>query len=283
VIEWSHIFIARALIGATAVANVSHIRRLSSALLDFVYPPYCPGCDACQAPDDRQALCAECIRSLHATPWPRCDRCCAPLGATGAEPGTPLRGCQNCFHRPQSGLERVLVLSDFVGIAERAIHNLKFNGIKQIGSLLGSHIAADPDLRQQLDAVELLVPVPLHPARQRERGFNQAELISVGLADKLRIPVDSVSLTRHRPTVQQARLEADDRLANTSGAFTLLPPLSGLNSRAHPGTIGLVDDVATTGATLSACAAALQGHTDARIIGIAVASPFRSVAESIRK
>ncbi|MCX8214295.1 MAG: hypothetical protein OTJ97_07295, partial [SAR202 cluster bacterium] len=130
------------------------------------------------------------------------------------------------------------------------------------------------ELELQLNTLDLLVPVPLHPARQRERGFNQAQLISMGLSVNLKIPVDSGCLHRHRSTVQQARLEAGDRLTNTQGAFRAKRPPNRLAVSTEAGTIGLVDDVATTGATLAACAVALRQQTDARIVGIAVASPY---------
>jgi len=101
----------------------------------------------------------------------------------------------------------------------------------------------------------------------------------MGLSDNLEIPVDSGCLHRHRSTVQQARLEAGDRLTNTQGAFRAKRPPNRLAVSTEAGTIGLVDDVATTGATLAACSVALKQQTDARIVGIAVASLFRSVVE----
>jgi ComF family protein len=243
------------------VVIASHARRFSSSLLDFIYPLHCLGCELWQAPGDRQALCGACIRFLQATPGPL------------------LAGCANCSHRPDGCLERVL--ADFSNVVEAAIHSLKFNGIKKIGPLLGRQIGAsrELELQLQLNTLDLLVPVPLHPARQRERGFNQAQLIGMGLSVNLEIPVDSGCLHRHRSTVQQARLEAGDRLTNTQGAFRAKRPPNRLAVSTEAGTIGLVDDVATTGATLAACSVALKQQTDARIVGIAVASLFRSVVE----
>lgn len=243
----------------------SHVARFGSALLDFVYPPHCPVCDVWQAPDDREPMCRVCTSSLLATIGPRCHRCSAPLDGLSSS-----GSCPNCVHWRDIHFDRALVLADFSGVAGDAIHTLKFNGIKQIGSFLGRQMAAHPDLRSELEALDLLVSVPLHAARQRERGYNQAQEIARGLADCLGIPLDDGCVRRSRPTRQQARLDASERAANTDGAFAAMRPVVG-----SPARLGLVDDVLTTGATLSACASALTLATDAQIIGLAVASPFR--------
>ena len=246
----------------------TQLARIGAAFLDFVYPPHCPVCEAWQPPDEREALCKECAHALMATADQRCDRCSAPLAVPAGE-----SACSNCDHWVDINFSRAVVLTDFRGVAHDAIHSLKFNGIKQIGPFLGSRLAAHPDLQTGLAALDLLIPVPLHAARQRERGYNQAEEIAKGLAAALCIPLVSDCLRRIRPTHQQARLEASERLANTNGAFKAARPICG-----SPRHIGLVDDVMTTGATLSACAAALQPATDAQIIVLAVASPFRAAS-----
>ncbi len=178
--------------------------------------------------------------------------------------------CRNCTNWETIHFGRALVLTDFVGVAADAIHKLKFSGIKHIGPFLGRQIAASGDLAPTLASVDLLVPVPLHAARQRERGYNQAEQIAHGLAEALTIPLDAGCVRRCRPTLQQARLQASERVANTEGAFESVRSPAGA-----PLCIGLVDDVLTTGATLSACAAALSCATNAEIIAVALACPFR--------
>lgn len=243
-----------------------HVVRFGAALLDFVYPPHCPVCDVWQPPDDREPVCRVCINSLLATISPRCDRCSAPLKA----PSSLGSSCPNCVSWRGIHFDRALVLADFSGVAGDAIHSLKFSGIKKIGPFLGRQMAGHPDLRAGLAALDLRIPVPLHAARQRERGYNQAKEIALGLSESLGIPLDDGCVRRCRPTRQQARLDASERAANTDGAFeTMRSPLG------SPARIGLVDDVLTTGATLSACASALSRATGAHVIGLAVASPFR--------
>ncbi len=200
---------------------------------------------------------------------PRCARCSAPVQ-------TPASGsaCDNCEHWIDNGLERSLILADFRGVAHDAIHALKFNGIKQMGPFLGRQFAVHAEMQAGCADLDLLIPVPLHAARQRERGYNQAAEIARGLAVVLDLPVVTDCLRRIRPTRQQARLEVAARRENIMGAFHAAGPLPGA-----PHRIGLVDDVMTTGATMSACASALGSVTSAQIIGVAIASPFRQRAD----
>jgi ComF family protein len=257
--------------GAIAVSVTTHLVAFGGALLDFLYPPHCPVCEAWQPPAARAILCGACVDALMAVAGPRCDRCSAPVD--GLPDGSP---CRNCAQWTDISFARAIVLSDFRGVAHDAIHGLKFNGIRQMGRFLGSRFAVHPDLQTKLAPLDLLIPVPLHGARQRERGYNQAEEIARGLASELHIPLVNDCLRRIRPTRQQAKLEAAERLENMTGAFAAASRLA-----ASPHCIGLVDDVMTTGATLSACAEALRVVTGAQIIGLAIASPFRGAPEPI--
>ena len=103
-------------------------------------------------------------------------------------------------------------------------------------------------LAERLAPVDFLVPVPLHPARLRERGYNQSLEIALGLGEVLGMPVLEGVLRRCKNTAQQAQLAASQRQRNVESAFSLEEPLP-------PGRcIALVDDVLTTGATIGACA-----------------------------
>lgn len=260
----------------SSTTHLAHLGgRLGGALLDFIYPPHCPGCGAWQAADDREALCRACRGQLLAPLGPRCPRCGVPGdGATIPSWGPSHGPCANCAHWQSMAFEAALVMADFAGAAQGAIHALKFSGIKKVGRFLGGCIAAHPELQSGLADLEELVPVPLHPARQRERGYNQAEEIARGLGHALGVPVRTDRVLRLRPTRQQARLAATERIANLAGAFA---PHRGGVAPGEGRPIGLVDDVLTTGATFSACAQALdRAMPGARIRAIAVASPFRS-------
>ena len=136
------------------------------------------------------------------------------------------------------------------------VHAFKYAGHQTLAAPLGARLADHPHL--SLDAVDLVVPVPLHPWRRFGRGFNQAERI----ARHLGLPVTHV-LARRRWTASQAGLHADIRSRNVSNAFTIAPRLTAggrrsLRSGLSKARVLLVDDVVTTGATLSACARVLR-------------------------
>jgi ComF family protein len=113
----------------------------------------------------------------------------------------------------------------------------------------------------------VLVPVPLHAAKKRERGYNQSELLSNEVSRFTGIETDARVLKKKRNTLSQAGLDSDRRLVNVRGAFRAAPP-GGLAGR-H---VILIDDVVTTGATLGECALALSDSGAVEVIGCAVAS-----------
>ena len=240
---------------------LSQLRYLGRSLLDFVYPAHCLACGTAVA-DAGDALCAACWDEILTVRPVRCGRCCCPLQA-------PAPSCVNCASW-DPGLERAVVLSPFAGAVQEAIHAVKFRQQPALGCELGRRFARAPRLAAILREVDLLIPVPLHPARRRERGYNQSLHIATGLAEVLGLPVCPQLLRRRRPTRQQTRLDADERRRNLRGAFEVTAELP-----AHT-CIGVVDDVVTTAATLAACAQALGQAGARRVWGVALACPFQS-------
>jgi ComF family protein len=153
-----------------------------------------------------------------------------------------------------------------------AIHALKYDGVKEVAEPLGRLLAerwqAAPGAR-----VAGIIPVPLHPARQEERGFNQSALLARALAEVLALPVREELLSRSRATVPQVGLPRAERLKNVAGAFRATPEAAG-----QPWL--LVDDVCTSGATLDASASALRAQGARAIWAITVARPAATVASS---
>lgn len=150
------------------------------------------------------------------------------------------------------------------GTGPAIVHALKYHGWHAIALEMADRIAR---LGWPLDVVEeraALVPVPLAPARERERGFNQSERLVHALAERWRVPAWCDVLERARSTRTQTRLTPEERLANVSGAFRARDEFRPLR-HAH---VVLVDDVVTTAATLNACAAALYAG-GARIVSYA--------------
>jgi ComF family protein len=119
--------------------------------------------------------------------------------------------------------------------------------------------------------VDLLVPVPLHPARQRERGYNQAELLARAFGDRIGLPVVNTGLRRARSTRPQISLNASDRRENVQDAFTYQPRTADQGDAVRGRRVLVVDDVCTTGSTLEACSLALKAGGASSVWGFTLA------------
>ena len=237
---------------------------ISRAVLDFLYPRHCVACDR-PLRADAEYLCPACWRRLPVIERARCWRCSCPP-ADDAEGGDGA--CPNC-HSWAAEPERVLAWARFDDVTPDLVHQIKFSGKRRLARALGRRMAGCEWLRDELDRIDALVPVPLHPTRLRERGYNQSLCLARGLAEGLAKPLLPDLVGRVRSTQQQARLDGQVRQANVQGAF-----------QAHGQApadcrIGLVDDVSTMGATIGACARALKAAGVRSVWGVVVASAFK--------
>lgn len=164
-------------------------------------------------------------------------------------------------------LAGIRVAAHYEGPLRKAIRALKFGGQRRLAGPLGDLLAEA--LRRAEWPVDMLIPVPLHVARQRERGYNQAALLARRCAARVGAPVREDVLRRTRATAAQTRLSAAERRDNLSGAFAVTARGTAVMGR-H---IALLDDVTTTGSTLAAAAEALAPLRPAAIWGLAVARP----------
>ena len=205
------------------------------ALLDFAYPPHCAVCEA--DIEAAELLCGSC--------WAEIVPC---------RPHSRVEDGGRDF-------EKIVALGPFTGALQQAIHALKFRNQVRLGRALGERMGQC--LAEQLAPLDCLLPVPLHPARQRERGFNQSAEIAAGLGTVLGVPVYHGVMRRQRNTRQQALLSAEERRANLHDAFA---PVAALPAGVR---IGIVDDVWTTGETMVACAQAVG--SDRRLWAIVLA------------
>jgi ComF family protein len=158
----------------------------------------------------------------------------------------------------------------YTGNLRKAILRLKFHGREYLGQRLGALLARAWEALPKPDSA-IVAPVPLHHSRRRERGFNQAELLARGLVRSLRkeesgLRLVTGSLRRIRATVPQVGLSVSARHENVRGVFSVGRPEDVRNR-----TVVVVDDVMTTGATLSACAAALKRAGAARVLALSLA------------
>lgn len=219
--------------------------RLKAALLDLLYPPRCAGCDRRGA-----WFCAACMAQLERIAPAHCALCGEPLAATPTPPARAL--CPRCRTHPLT-LDGLRFAAYFAGPLRPAVHQLKYRHCRAVAPALG-HLIADA-FRAAPFPCELLIPVPLHAQRLRERGYNQAALLAQAVGAELAVPVQPTALVRCRATRSQVTLGAQERRDNVRGAFAVPPPaIASVQGRA----VAVVDDVCTTGATLEACAAALR-------------------------
>lgn len=195
-------------------------------------------------------VCRSCWEGMGFRPGvARCENCCRPtLG------GDPL--CADCASGSPYG--RVFALGFHEGALREAIHFFKFGGRSELGRPLGLRLA--PLVGERPD---LVVPVPLHRSRLRERGYNQAAVLAEAIADGLGVPVGT-GLVRLRSTGHQAKLDRSGRLHNLDGAFGAARQPTWVNK-----SVLLVDDVLTTGATAVSVATVLR-RTGARAVNLAV-------------
>lgn len=166
--------------------------------------------------------------------------------------------CLRCAGAVTS-LDSLVAVAEFDGVAREAVHALKYNGRHAIAGMMGrlmGRVAPEP--------LDVVVPVPLHRSRRRERGYDQSALLARHVARELDLPHLLSALSRTRPTAQQATLHADRRRANVEGAFA--------SQRRWQGeAVLLVDDVTTTGATIDAAAHALKEAGAGPITGLVFA------------
>ncbi len=148
----------------------------------------------------------------------------------------------------------------------RLIHNLKYKGISDIGFELGKIYGQSLMKSKFLEGIDLIIPVPLHPSKIRIRGFNQAEIISNGISEATRIPVDSKTLGRSGSSETQTKRSRYERWINVDGIFNI-PDTKGIAGK-H---ILLVDDVITTGSTIESCANELLKSEGVRVSVAALA------------
>ena len=216
--------------------------------LGFFYPEICKLCERERATASLGLVCPQCRQQVRFIRPPFCERCGLPF------PGdiTTDFECANCRDtKLHFRFARSAVIAKTVVL--EVIHRFKYQRALWFESFLAGLFlqAALPALREQ--GWNFIVPVPLHPLKQREREFNQAERLAKHLSDAAGIALQTNLLRRIHPTLTQTRLTKQQRTANMRNAFAVRDGIK-LNGE----KIVLVDDVFTTGATTSACAKALR-------------------------
>ncbi len=234
-------------------------RGFLRSLAHLLFPPFCAACSDPLPIGSRGRLCRDCLSSVRRSPPASCPLCGQPHPTlTGEEPTDPHL-CGRCLVSPPP-LDRAHFPLLYSGAVRQLIHNLKYRG--DIYSLKPLVELVMPLLPAGLQKGRCVVPVPLHPSRLRQRGFNQALLIARALFP--RSETAPFLLVRTKDTPTQTGLRRKERERNVKGVFQV-------KKGAVPSRILLVDDVATTGATLSEAARALKRAGAEEVVVFALA------------
>jgi ComF family protein len=222
------------------------IDRAKTAIIDVLFPPHCAACHRPGA-----WLCVDCLQAMQVIQPPVCQRCGLPLDEHQTARASQSI-CKRCQRAPLQ-LDGLLAYAFHSGPLRQAIHQFKYKDLRSLAAPLGQLMAegwralAPEDLQP-----DVIVPVPLHPSRQLQRGYNQATLLAQELGSRLRCPVMKEVLVRIKATAPQVDLDAQERRDNVRNAFRCRDTsLAGKH-------VLLIDDVCTTGSTLESACVALR-------------------------
>jgi len=231
---------------------------LGAGVLDFILPPRCAACGVRIL--DHGHLCGDCWRTLSPIAPPVCEGCGIPFD-TPIDDGALCGGCLK--DRPAFDWARAAVT--YEGLGRELVLKLKHGAAGAVVPVMAAMMAAAVGPDRQVD---MIIPVPLHRWRLLARRFNQSQLLASGLEARLGVPCRPLVLRRVRATASQGGKTKKGRIRNVSGAFAVSP--TDRDSLAGK-SILLVDDVHTTGATASACAATLKaaGAADVGVVAFA--------------
>lgn len=220
----------------TAEGTFFKAREWANFALDMIFPKVCAGCG--QLGD---LICFRCYQQFHIPQPPWCYRC-------GQSLSNPSPDCKQC--KTKKSLQQVRAAFIYKDPLAEIIQKMKYDSLFALAEPLGEFMADKwPDWDHDPD---IIIPIPLHPRRRRRRGFNQAALLAQPLGNLFGLAIDEASLRRIRYTAPQVGLNAIERKRNVTGAFVAKAGhISGKN-------ILLVDDLYTTGATMSTAADVLK-------------------------
>lgn len=230
------------------------------ALLDLLFPPLCHVCRTFIPNAGDLFICAGCLQKINFLSSPLCTTCGAPFATEGGMDHT----CGACVLHPPSYISRSA--ASLEGPVQDLVHSFKYGNRVHLCQPLGLLLADSLQPFRMEIQPDMIIPVPLHRKRLRQRGFNQSQLIGEVLKKRWKVPLEIGNLRRIRWTEPQTTLHAKERVRNVAGAFSVRAPELIEGKR-----VLLVDDVLTTGSTLRECAEALQDAGAAAVFAVTVA------------
>lgn len=234
-----------------AVFLINHALRI-------LFPENCGICHHLLEPAER-FVCQTCWEKIELSGSSLCPRCGGSFASEHAVSYSPEHLCAFCRQK-RVPFETAKAVGPYRGILKEMIHLFKYRGKMGLGIHLAELMADQffPKFSHLL--FDLVLPVPLNPRKLREREFDQSQILAEHLSQKIGVPPETENLARIRWTESQVGLSRKERIKNVQGAFILKTP-----SRIKEQRILLVDDVYTTGATITECAAVLKAKGAARI------------------
>ena len=262
-------------ISPTRNALVQLIQSVGGAVTSLCFPANCRLCEELLVDARRLPLCDNCLSSFVEIPPGSCDICGLP-GTFDPEFPKEQSICADCEEH-RFGFQVARSFGFYEGLLARAILLLKHEQIVPLGKWFAERLAELVRKEAERLTADVIVPVPLHRQRSRERGFNQVDLFGQPLSKLLNLPYEAVLLMRSRPRPEKHLLRSEERWEAVRGAFAMRK-----GGRVDNLRILLLDDVMTTGATLDACSRALREAGAKSVLGLTIARagrPLSSFAE----
>ena len=238
----------------------TNLRNTLQASLDLLLPPACLLCGHRLDPDgDKTSFCRDCLTGMTPLGEAHCRRCAQPYPILEAADHL----CGNCLQQPPP-FSCIYAAGRYQGGFSDAINRLKYRNQLSLAAPLGRRLAAALSGIGAESRPEVVIPVPLHPSRLRQRGYNQAMELSRSVGRAFNCPIAPLLLQRVRHTPPQQGLSAAERRGNLRNAFRLTRSV-------HNQVILLIDDVMTTGETVRECSRALRNGGAAEVMVAVVA------------
>jgi ComF family protein len=250
----------------SAVINRMNQNRLEmdifARFIDIIYPPRCHICRSFISDDKGHThFCSDCLESVAVIRPPLCTICGIPFYSFSDE----NHPCERCL-RKRPFFDQLRAPYLYQGGIMEAIHQMKYGSKPYLAESLGALLASFANDRLEDYGRGLIIPVPLHPKRLRERGYNQSLLLARAMSPLLGMEIDLLSLRRVKYTKSQTGLNSEERKRNVLGAFALER-----KKEFKRQSIILVDDVATTGHTMNECARVLKAAGCEKVLCLALA------------